>query len=295
MRLQFGVHAPIHGIYGYRDFLELAVLADELGFDWLTVGDHFFLPAREYLMIGADPSKPNKLDAWSVLAAVAARTERIKVGTRVSPIPFYLPARLAKIVATVDVISGGRVIFGVGAGRFKGEAVAYGVGWWSHRERIERMLEGLEIILDLWLKDRVTFKGKYYQVLDAPLWPKPIQKPHPPIWFGGSSDAIVEAAVKYGEGIFPVADMPLEKLKELLQRIRRVEKRFSRDKPVALAPAITPYGLGDKSEWIGRIEQHAEAGAKIILLDFTVKRALPPKEAQNLLREFAKEIFPSFR
>lgn len=295
MNIQFGVHAPIHGIYNYRDFLEMAVLADELDFNWLTVGDHFFLPAEEYAMIGADPSRPDKLDAWSVLAAVAAKTGRIKIGTRVSPIPFYLPARLAKIVATVDIISGGRVIFGVGAGRFKGEAIAYGVGWWSHRERVERMLEGLEIILNLWLMDRVTFRGKYYQVLDAPLWPKPIQKPHPPVWFGGSSDAIIEAAVKYGDGIFPVADMPLENLKKFLRRIKKAERRFSRDKPVMLASAITPHALGDRSKWIERIEQHTEAGAKIILLDFTVKRALPPREAQKFLREFAKEVFPSFR
>ena len=121
--------------------------------------------------------------------------------TRVSPIPFYIPPRLAKMVATADIISHGRTLLGVGAGWYKWEAISYGVGWGSHRERIEKMLEGLEIILRLWTQNRTTFKGKYYQVSDAPFWPKPVQKPHPPIWFGGYSDAIVEATVnqRYSE------------------------------------------------------------------------------------------------
>ena len=220
MKVQFGVHLPIHGPYDYKVFLDMVMFIDRLGFDYFTVGDHFFLPSDLYVKVGGDPSKPNKMDAWTVLAAAAAKTENVRLGTRVSPIPFYIPSRLAKIVATADIISNGRVIFGVGAGWYSEEAIAYGVGWGSHRERIERMLEGLEIILDLWSKERATYEGKYYRVLDAPCWPKPLQKPHPPIWFGGSSRAIIRAAVKYGDGVFPITDTQMSELLRIQRNLR---------------------------------------------------------------------------
>ena len=291
----FGVHAPIHGSYDYKSFIELSFMADELGFDYLTVGDHFFLPSETYAKIGGDPSRPDKLDAWSTLSALAAKTKTIRIGTRVSPVPFYLPSRLAKIVATVDIISGGRVILGVGAGWYKDEAVAYGVEWGSHRERMEKMLEGLEIILSLWTNEKTTFKGKYYQVLEAPFWPKPLQKPHPQIWFGGSSDAIIDAAAKYGDGIFPLTNTPIEKLVDISQRLRKAERRHRREKKVMLAPAISyPSGIGEKSEWASKIENYIKIGANLILIDFTMEYA-PLNEARSFLKEFAEEVLPSFR
>ncbi|MBS7653562.1 MAG: LLM class flavin-dependent oxidoreductase [Candidatus Bathyarchaeia archaeon] len=295
MKPLFGIHAPIHGSYGYWSFLELSSMADEMGFDYLTVGDHFFLPSETYARIGGDPAKPDKLDAWSVLSALAAKTERIRIGTRVSPIPFYLPSRLAKIVATADIISGGRAILGVGAGWHKDEAIAYGVKWGSHKERMERTLEGLEIILSLWLNEKTTFKGKYYQVLEAPLWPKPLQKPHPQIWFGGSSNAIINAAVKYGDGLFPLTDTPIEKLVDILQRLREAERKHGGKKPVMFAPAISyPSGIGKKSEWTSNIENCIRIGANLVLIDFTMEYA-PLNEAKLFLKEFAKEVLPSFR
>ncbi|MBS7617272.1 LLM class flavin-dependent oxidoreductase, partial [Candidatus Bathyarchaeota archaeon] len=193
MHLKFGVHLPTHGEYGYREILEVSLVADELGFDSLWVGDHFYLPREFYEKTGWNPDKPNKLDAWTLLSALATQTRRIRLGTRVSPLPFYEPARLAKIIATVDIISRGRVNFGVGAGWFKDEAVSYGIYWGRHESRIFRMLEALEIILKLWVEEgRVTYMGEFYRVIEAPFWPKPLQKPHPPIWFGGSSEAILK-------------------------------------------------------------------------------------------------------
>ena len=295
LKLQFGIHVPIHGLYSYKDFLETSIKADELGFDYVTVGDHFFLPAESYIRVGGDPSRPDKLDAWTALAALAAKTSKIRIGTRVSPIPFYLPSRLAKIVATVDIISEGRAIFGVGAGWHREEAVSYGLRWGSHRERIERMLEGLKIILSLWSKDKVTFKGKYYQVLEAPLWPKPLQKPHPPIWFGGSSDSILEATARYGDGLFPLTDMSLEKLQSLHRRLREAEERYEREGASTLAPALShPDGIGtESSEWIKRVEAQIEVGARVIMIDFTMGTT-PPRKARGFLEKFACEIIPSF-
>ena len=296
MRLSFGVHMPIHGMYDFQAFLKTSILADKLGYDYILVGDHFFLGPDFYRNVGGDPDRPDKLDAWVSLAALATRTTSARLGTRVSPIPFYQPARLAKMVATLDIASGGRAVLGAGAGIFRDEAVAYGVGWSWHRERTERMIEGLEIILRLWCEDRATFRGKYYSVVDAPFWPKPVQKPHPPIWFGGSSDAIVDATVKYGEGILPLPGFPLEKLEELNGRLKRAQREQDKSRQIVLAPSLRyPDGVGrTPSEWFDNIESHVKIGAGLIVLDVS-QRPVPPDEAQRFLNEFAREVFPRFR
>jgi len=295
LKTQFGIHVPIHGSYDYKAFLEIGILADRLGFDYITVGDHFFLPAESYIKIGGDPSRPDKLDAWIALTALAAHTEKIKIGTRVSPIPFYLPSRLAKIVTTVDIVSEGRTILGVGAAWHREEAITYGIKWGSHKERIERMLEGLKIILSLWSQEKATFKGRYYQVTDAPFWPKPVQKPHPPIWFGGSSNAILEATAQYGTGLFPPADISLNKLESLHNRLEEMGKRYKREDCPIIAPALSyPNGIGtERREWIKNVESHLEKGAGLILIDFSAGYA-PPRKAQEFLKRFAEEALPSF-
>jgi alkanesulfonate monooxygenase SsuD/methylene tetrahydromethanopterin reductase-like flavin-dependent oxidoreductase (luciferase family) len=286
---------PIHGMYDFEAFLKTSILADELGYDYIFVGDHFFLGPEFYRNVGGDPDRPDKLDAWMSLAALATRTTRARLGTRVSPIPFYQPARLAKIVATLDIMSGGRAVLGAGAGIFRDEAVAYGVEWSGHRERTERMIEGLEIILRLWSEDRATFRGKHYSVVDAPFWPKPIQKPHPPIWFGGSSDAIIGATLKYGEGILPPPGFPLEKLEELSDRLREAEKKQGKSRQAVLAPSLRyPDGVGrNPSEWLDNIESHVNIGTGLIVLDIS-QRPVPPDEAKRFLNEFAREVFPRF-
>ncbi len=296
MSLNFGVHLPIHATYGYEDVLKTSILADKLGYDYITVGDHFYLPSRSYRRIGGDPDKPDKLDAWATLAALAARTKGVKLSTRVSPMPFYLPARLAKIVATVDIISGGRAILGVGAAWHEEEAVAYGVGWGNHKERIERMMEGVEIILRLWSEDKTTFRGNYYRVLEAPFWPKPIQKPHPQIWFGGASKAIIDATAKYGDGVFPLTDTPPDKLKDLNNRLRKAEKKQCRKTGATLAPSLSyPEGIGKTpSQWIENVEVQKSIGAGLILLDFSTTYA-PPGKAQLFLKDFAGKVLTKFR
>lgn len=286
---------PTHSGYGYREILEVSLAADKLGFDSLWIGDHFYLPRRFYEKTGGDPNRPNKLDAWTLLSALACQTRRIRLGPRVSPLPFYNPGRLAKIVATVDVISGGRVEFGVGAGWFREEAISYGVGWGSHRERISKMIEALEIILKLWTEeDRVTYRGRYYSIVEAPFWPKPAQKPHPPIWLGGSSDDIVEAAAKYGVGILPTSDLPLEKFRDLADRTVKAVK--GKTGKIRLAPSFTyPDGLGETpSEWLTRIEEYVKAGADAILIDFSMTN-VPPWKAIAMLKKFSKTVFPKYK
>ena len=296
-KISFGVHIPIHGVYDYRAFLETAMLADSLGYDYVTVGDHFYVPNPEvYKRVGADPDRPDKLDAWSALAALATQTDRVKLGTRVSPMPFYLPGRLAKTVTAVDIISGGRVILGVGAGTKKDEAMAYGLWWGKHHERTERMVEGVEIVRKLWVEDRTTFKGKHYNVVDAPFWPKPVQKPHPPIWFGGESDAIINSAVNYGEGIFPNPDMPIRKLEDLNDRLRNAENRQGRKTHVKLAPGLNyPDGMGrTTSQWLDNVESLMSVGGSLIFIDLA-SSSETPANVQVFLKDFAHNIFPKFK
>jgi len=292
LSLRFGIHLPTHGGYRYRDLLKVSLAADRLGFCSLWVGDHFYLPEEYYARSGGDPAKPDKLDAWTVLAALASQTDKIRLGTRVSPIPFYTPTRLAKVVTTVDIISGGRVDFGVGAGWFKEEAVSYGVWWGNHKERISRMLEGLEIILKLWTEDRTTYKGKHYEVYNAPFWPKPVQKPHPPVWFGGASDQILEATVKYGVGLLPPPDISVDEFKELADKIARIAENSGGKKVSLMASLSYPEGLGEKSsKWLSTIEEYIEAGANGILIDFS-RAGTPSDEASSMLKEFSSQVFP---
>lgn len=295
MKASFGIHIPTHGSYSYESVLRVAAVADSLGYSHLWIGDHFYLPSSTYSKIGGEANRPDKLEAWTTLAAIAAKTRRIKIGTRVSPLPFYQPARLAKMVTTVDIISGGRANLGAGAAWFREEAVSYGIGWWSHKERMLRMLEALEIVLRLWKEERTTYSGKYYQVEDAPFWPKPIQKPHPPIWFGGTSKAILEATAKYGSGLLPPTDSPLEKLRSLTSKIREAEGRSGKTENVIVAPSLSyPHGVGeDPSEWHRTIESFLQTGASSIMIDFS-QSDVPPQVAVEFLDEFAEKVLPQY-
>jgi len=292
--LLFGVHLPTHSRYEYNEILRVSKAAEKLGFDSIWVGDHFYLPREFYEKTSGDPKKPNKLDAWTLLSALASQTKKIRLGARVSPLPFYEPPRLAKIVTTVDIISGGRVNFGVGAGWFMDEALSYGVWWGRHEERILRMLEALEIILRLWTEEEaVTYEGRYYRVSGAPFWPKPVQKPHPPIWFGGSSKRILEAAAKYGAGLLPLSDLSIKGFRTLVSRVAEVMR--DRRRSFILAPSLTyPDALGNNpSEWIQRVEEYADAGADKIIVDFSMTN-VPPNEAIKFLKDFSKIIFPKY-
>lgn len=291
--LKFGVHMPIHGAYSYDAVLKVALSAEELGFDSLWVGDHFFLPAGTYERIGGDPERPDKLDAWTTLTAIATKTEKIRLGTRVSPIPFYLPGRLSKIVTTLDIISDGRAVLGAGAGWHKDEAVSYGVEWNRLNKRIEKMIEGLEVIKRLWTSNRATFKGKYYWVEDAPHFPKPIQKPHPPIWFGGHSEKILESVADFGDGWLPLEDTPIESFQEGGLKIRMKAMEKGRDpNNITFAPAF-PVRLEESfKEWIEKINRFIKVGAQHILIDFS-ETLIPPKKALNFLKLFNDEIIPN--
>ena len=161
----------------WKRWLALAEAAERLGFEGLFRSDHYFSSGG----VGGRGST----DAWALLAALAARTERIRLGTLVSPVTFRLPSVLAKNAATVDEVSGGRVEIGMGAGWWTEEHTQFGIPFPPTRERFEMLEEQLEIVHRLLTEDRFSFEGTHYSLADAECFPKPVQRPRPPIVVGG--------------------------------------------------------------------------------------------------------------
>jgi F420-dependent oxidoreductase-like protein len=165
----------------YATLARIAKAAEDLGFDAFFRSDH-------YLKMGSVNGLPGPTDAWTTLAGLAVQTERIRLGTLVSPVTFRQPGPLAITVAQVDQMSGGRVELGLGTGWFDAEHAAYGIPFPSLGDRFAIMEEQLAVITGLWkaADDKpFSFDGTHYQVADSPALPKPVQRPGPPVIIGG--------------------------------------------------------------------------------------------------------------
>ena len=163
----------------WDEWLALADVCERAGLDGLFRSDH-------YLSVVGRRERASH-DAIATLAALAARTERIRLGTLVSPVTFRHPSVLAKSVATIDHVSGGRVELGLGAGWNESEHAAYGFEFPQLGTRMELLEEQLEIVHRLWTEDSVTFAGRHYRLEDCPALPKPLQQPRPPLILGGNA------------------------------------------------------------------------------------------------------------
>jgi F420-dependent oxidoreductase-like protein len=156
--------------------------AEATGWDAACVTDHFM------------PNTPDRvgdsLECWTTLAALGALVPRLRVGTIVVGNTYRNPALVAKMAATVDVVSGGRLLFGLGAGWQENEHEAYGFPFGTVRERLERLDEACQVIRLLWTQDKTTYEGRYYRLKDAPLMPKPLQRPHPELMVGGGGEKV---------------------------------------------------------------------------------------------------------
>lgn len=167
----------------WDQWVSLALACEEQGLHGLFRSDHY--------QSFSHPAEWGSLDAWATLSALAASTERIRLGTMVSPVTYRHPAELAKVVTTVDHASAGRVELGMGAGWFEAEHRAYGFPFPSTRERMDILAEQLEIVHRMWDRDEpeVSFKGRHYEVVAGHALPKPLQDPHPPLIVGGEGGA----------------------------------------------------------------------------------------------------------
>lgn len=208
-RITFGVRIPVEGWVPITtprpDFdylLSLAQRAEGLGYDFILTADHLLnwigstpkkAASTEYLSLGT-------YESWTTLSALASATKRVKLSNIVLCNLFRHPSLLAKMASTLDVISGGRFVMAIGAGWLREECRRYGLDWYPYRERIERLREGIRVIKMLWTEKMANFRGEYYTLEDAVLEPKPVTKPHPPIWLGGASDSIMHIVAEEGDG-----------------------------------------------------------------------------------------------
>jgi F420-dependent oxidoreductase-like protein len=186
--MDLGVQIEPQFGFSYADVVGIAREAEGSGFRTLWVSDHLFL--------GPDAVATDCLEAWTLLAALAVDTKKIRIGPMVTAQSYRNPALLAKIAAGVDQMSGGRVEFGVGAGWKEVEYKAYGYEFPDAPTRVTQLVETLEICTQLWTKDKATYRGKHYRIEDAVSSPKPAQKPFP-IWIGGTKPRVMRIAAKY--------------------------------------------------------------------------------------------------
>ena len=175
----------------WEDVVELCRHAEATGWDGAWVADHF-------MPVAGDVGTPTS-ECWSTLAALAVAVPRIRLGALVSGNTYRHPAVLANVAATVDRISGGRLVLGIGAGWQENEHEAYGLHFGTVKERLERLGEACEVLKGLLTQDRTTFEGRYYTLRDAPLEPKPAQSPLPLLVGGGGERVTLRIAARWAD------------------------------------------------------------------------------------------------
>ncbi|MGH9034586.1 MAG: TIGR03560 family F420-dependent LLM class oxidoreductase, partial [Acidimicrobiia bacterium] len=161
---------------------EIALLAEAKGYDSVWVYDHFHNVPK--------PAHEAVFECWTTLAALAEATTTVRLGQMVGCALYRAPAVLAKITSNIDVISGGRLEWGIGAGWYRNEFAGYGFPFPEPKERIGRMRETVEIVKAMWSQPEATYDGRYFQLDRAQCDPKPLQSPHPPVWIGGGGEQL---------------------------------------------------------------------------------------------------------
>jgi probable F420-dependent oxidoreductase len=200
--MKFGIALSNFGKYAQKEsILDIAKSAEDLGFDSLWVSDHIVIP-ESHKGFGDVFYEP-----IATLSFVAANTGVIQLGTSVIILPYRNPIVLAKMISTLDVLSGGRVILGVGVGWLEEEFDALGV---SYQERGSISDEFIGVLKNLWSNEELSYRGKYYNFSNIKFFPKPLQKPHPPIWIGGNGLVALRRAITLGDGWHPVGLTPDE-------------------------------------------------------------------------------------
>jgi F420-dependent oxidoreductase-like protein len=221
MKPWFGYHIPNYTFHDrppegiFERIAELAQAAERSGFGLLTVMDHF------YQITGVGPETDPMLEAWTTLGGLAARTTTIRLGTLVTGVTYRNPAILAKMVTTLDVVSGGRAILGLGAAWNEDEHRGYGVEFPPVRERMDRLDEALTICRAMFTEDRPSFEGRYYRIERALNVPRPIQAGGPRILVGGGGEQrTLRIAAKHADMThwFPLGFDVLKHKTELLER-----------------------------------------------------------------------------
>jgi F420-dependent oxidoreductase-like protein len=309
-RLRFGIQTPNQGTE-WDDVVATWKEAEALGFDSAWVFDHF-------APIFGDADGPC-FEGWTMLAALAAETQRIRIGVLVTGNTYRNPVLLAKMATTVDHISHGRLLLGIGAGWFEREHRAYGFHFGTARERAERLGEALQVITRLWGEDHPSFTGKYYRLDEAPFAPGNVQRPHPPIIVGGKGKKwIIPLVGRWADGWNAVSGVTPDGVREGRAIIEAECRKVGRDPcptyvsvllplvaitRIPLAGPVVRLGaravvdkdvarsiLADSPAAIQeRLRAYADAGVNEVIL------SLRAPFDRDLLRRFARDVMPAFR
>jgi probable F420-dependent oxidoreductase len=228
-----------------------AELAEELGFDTVYVGHHRFTPGFGYT-----------IHPWILLAAIAARTERIRLATSIFLLPLSHPLDVAEEVASLDVLSGGRVILGPGLGYRPYEYEAMELPY--HR-RGRLMSECLEVVRGVWEHESFSYDGEFFHFTDVTLTPRPVQRPSIPIWVGANLDAGVDRAARLGDGWVVGFNERLPKLVGRLERYRSMAVEHGRSANVSLMRLVGMGATRDEveAEWLPAVYDMLRSYAKV--------------------------------
>lgn len=278
--LRFGIKtAPQYTTY--QAMLQVWEEADKIpAIEHAWLFDHF-------MPITGDPTGPC-LEGWTLLAAYAARTKNLRVGIMVTGNTYRHPAVLANIGATVDVISDGRLDFGIGAGWNEMEHNAYGIPLYPAGERIRRLGEACEIIKRMWTEETPTFEGRYYQVKDARCEPKPVQKPYPPFVIGGSGEQLTLRIVAQYADIWNFVGGPVELFSHKVAILTQHCEAIGRD-PSAIEYSIQmPVDYKNFTVTRDTLRPYIEAGASHIILN--LRYPYPTRIAEQVTEEIIQPL-----
>jgi probable F420-dependent oxidoreductase len=295
--MEYALLVPNWAPYDQDTMIELARESERLGYKRIFFTDHLMNP------YGASSGYAEEtVETWALLSYLAAETETIRLGTGVTPIALRPPALVAKQVATVDRLSGGRIDFGIGTGWSEGSFGVIDTDFGDSASRRARLREGIELILQLWeTAGKVDFDGEYYRSHGAVIGPKPLQRPHPPLWIGGRLPNMLKITAELGSGWIPW-NVTVDFYAEALSRIREQAEPLGRaddivygagvlvvpedevDREMAQShggqPALTTKTV---REWSDRFE---EVGCELLLL-----MVLPdPAAAKPLLDQIAEKL-----
>jgi F420-dependent oxidoreductase-like protein len=294
----------------YEAMTRVGQAAEKAGYDSSWVYDHFHTVPT--------PEIETTFEAWTITAGLARDTQRVKIGQMVTCNGYRNPALLAKIASTVDVMSHGRAICGLGAGWYEHEWLAYGYGFPETRDRMRAFREAVEIVVKMWTDEKATFKGEYYSVDGAINEPKGVQKPHIPLWLGGGGEQVtLKLVAQWGDACNVGGGNP-DVVRQKLGVLRDHCDKLGRDydtivKSTNLNTILIEDGadpeaataafrgsrtleelkrdafVGTAAEVAERIHQLQDAGADYLITYF-------PRVAydQTMLERFAAEVMPQF-
>lgn len=261
---QMGAHVDAESIQA------VAEKAEALGYAALWVQERLIRPLKPrapYPMGDGTipPQYSNVMDPIATLTIAAAVTSRIKLGTSVIVYAYHSPVDMAKRIASLDVLSGGRVIFGIGLGWNVDEYVVSGL---PYKHTGQRMDEYIACVKALWRADPVEFDGQFYQVPSSEFGPKPVQKPHPPILVAAFTPPGLKRAVALGDGWHPIAVIPWDQMAQGIQAVKARAKEAGKDPdkmeiPARCFPVVTPEAQGrDRQPFVGSMRQIKEDARK---------------------------------